>query len=170
MKQLFLAIFLFPCIVTAAQKKSKVYGDVTAVAFADPDADAKFGASFNVGYAVTNNFGFGVITDVFSGKDGNGYGQVCADFKYLISGVNKPVTPFIAIQPGSVIYSKEQKIGNTTITTRGSFAFNAMAGFRWLPNNAIGLSFSAGYSTIGFTVKDNETRTSGIRIQLGLSF
>ena len=170
MKQLLFAILLFSFTITAAQKKSKVYGDVTAVAFAEPDADAKFGASINVGYAITNNFGFGVIADVFPDKDGNGYGQVAADFKYLIAGINKQVSPFIALQPGTVIYSKDQKIGNTTITTRGSFAFNAMAGVRWMPSDAIGLSFSVGYSTIGFTVKDDERRTSGLRIQLGLSF
>lgn len=170
MKQFFVLILICMSTLSLSQEKSKLYGSFTAVGFGAKNTELKVGPSISIGYAIADKFGAGAIVDIFPGKDGGSYGQLAADFRFIMAGINSPVSPFIAVQPGTVLYSKESTIGNTTITTRGSFAFNGMAGVMYRPNKGIGVSFSIGYSTIGFTVKDEETRTNGLRVQLGVAF
>jgi len=169
MKYLMLLIASF-YLLPAFSQKSKVYVSVTGAVYAVENTELKAGANAGVGYLIDDKFGAGITADVWPGEDNSTYGVIAADFRYLFTGISKTVTPFITAQPGSVIYNRTFKVLNQEVTQRGSFSFNAMAGVMHRPQKGIGITFSVGYSTIGFTVKDTESRSNGFRANVGIIF
>lgn len=175
MKIAAIALLLLPITIIAQtkpapKKKSKGYAQVGASFYSTEQTKLESGLVAAVGFAPGPHFSGGVAFEFYVfGRDArytNGY----IDFRGYLVSTNKPVSPYISIQPGIVFYNGSTNIIGTTIKTKGSFAFNALFGVKANPKKGIGPFFNIGYSSIGFKTNNVLTEYDGFKAQLGFSF
>lgn len=160
-----LILSLLISISSYGQKKTG-FGQVAASAFINEKYENKFGisAAGGVGVGDLSSIGAGADFYVFSTPSSSNFAQIYGDFRFFFSGLSKEASPYIAFQPGAVLYNK--KIA--TITTKGSFAINGLAGF-FIRGKGIGGTMAIGVSHITFKSQSNlKTNYTGLKINVGL--
>lgn len=165
MKFLLLCL-LFP-VCCMSQKAG--YGNVAFSFFGSKSFQNSAGLNLSAGAALGKIVTTGITFDLypFSGDKKIKYSVVAADFRVFLEGNHKPVSPFIAVQPGYTLY--KEKILNVTV--RGDFAFGALAGMHVRSTKKMpGFIFAAGYQHISFTANKETSGSNGLKLNIGLSF
>lgn len=174
MKFIFSTIVLFFSLSLYAQKQvspSKAYGHFGLSVIGNEDFKTASGPSVVLGYIADKHIGIGAGADlvIFTASGSPRFVQAYGDFRFFIDA-KKVSTPFVTLQPGYVLYSKETRVGSTTVKTTGEFAGNVLAGMSFRPAKGLGISFAAGYTNFGFSTKGNSTRYGGLKAVLAIGF
>lgn len=168
MKKCLLALLVLLSLQLVAQKKSKGYAQLTPTFVVLPNWDNFFGMTAAVGYSPNGFVGIGGGIDffVFSKKKPK-FGQGYVDLRVFLAKPGNKVSPFIAVQPGFIIYRQSANYSPLTIDSKGSFAANVLVGLQAKP-----ITVNMGYTYISFKTKLNNNNTvanfSGARVSIGI--
>lgn len=176
---LFIIILISPLSIFSQEKKPvtqrKGYAYLSGSGFFNKEFDNRGAISGGVGYAPDKHIalGFGTSLFVFKNKYQMQFVQSYLDCRYFVSGINKTMSPFIAIQPGYIFYNGDptytDNYGNALYKTTGRFALNAMGGLYVRPEKGLGIFLSGGYSAISFKAGNHKTQYNGLRIEAGIT-
>ncbi len=166
----FLLSLLFP-LFTSAQKNTGGYAYFQPSFFINKKLGNQFALNGGVGFTPSKYIGFGASIEAYLFKDNFKFAVPHFDIRPFIVGLDKPVSYYISLQPGYVIYNNRMRVGNTNITTKGDFAIDIVAGLMGRPKEkkGIGITMNTGYSLLSFKTANTITRYHGYKIQAGIA-
>src|SRR5690606_33890409 len=145
-----LTILLFVLILSAinsfSQEQKNGFAHGGAYTLLVKDFDHKAALNAGIGFKAGSYFSAGISFDLCIFKDPK-FVIPKADFRIYPVRNDKEINPFVALQPGYVLYNQNN--------TKGSAAIDLLAGVMARPvkKKGIGLSLAAGYSKFGFKHK-----------------
>lgn len=157
-----LLLSLIISVSTFCQQK-KGYATVGASTIIIKDFNNKAAINAGIGFLAGDYFSAGVAFDLFIFKDPK-FIIPKADFRIYPVKNSKEVSPFVAIQPGYVMYNQAK--------TKGAAAIDVMGGIMARPvsKKGIGVSLAAGFSKFGFTVNGTTAYNDAVKIQAAILF
>lgn len=171
MKNLIIIIIFIPAV--ALSQKNKGYGMFGGTGFLSEKFDNIGGITAGAGMSSGDHVTLGIGADFFPfSKQVIKFVQPYGDIRVFFASLDKPISPYIALQPGLTLCNKTV----SGIRTTGSFAFNALVGIRGIPTtkNPIGVFLAMGYSNISFNTEYRgqsvRTKYGGVKVSGGLSF
>lgn len=163
------AALLFISTIAFCQNNAKGYGQIGITTFINEKFSNRAGVSMAGGVGIGNISSAGAGFDIYIlQKNKSQFVNAYGDFRFYIKGIKKSATPFVAVQPGWILYNK--KVG--MITSTGQFAFNALAGFTAKGPKAPGLIFMVGMSLITFKTSGTPdlNKYTGLKITAAVRF
>lgn len=161
----YLILFLLLPSFGFSQKK-KGYAQITYSGFLNKEFGNRHGFNASGGAYAGNRGSIGAGVDFFLfQKKYDKLAHLYADFRFYLVSLEKKAVPFVAFQPGMVLFNNTNAAG----TTRGSFGVNGMVGFFAKPP---GITASIGVSHLTFTRKNaaSNINYTGLKLIVGFLF
>ncbi len=165
MKKLLIILILLPL---AVQSQDKGYAFLQPSFFIKRNYTNQFNLNGGVGFRLGDYIGLGISLDAYVFKKAaDPFIIPKADFRGFLFPKDKNVLPFLAFQPGYVVYKQTVQ----RVTTKGAAAFDALIGvLAKPPKGGIGFTMSMGYSSFGFSAPGVSIRYNGFKVQAGVAF
>lgn len=149
-------------VCLAQQKKGHAY--IGTGILVGKEISNKVNMNAGVGFSIGNYLSAGLAFDLYIFKDPK-FVIPKADFRiYPMSNV-KEVSPFVALQPGYVLYNQKN--------VKGAASIDLLAGIMARPveKKGIGVALAVGYSKFGFKhTSSSAIYTDAFKIQAGILF
>lgn len=165
----FITVVLVFILVAFSSKntfaQSKGYGQIGPTLFVNNDMGNRMGISASGGGFVGGISSVGAGVDYYLNQK-DPMGMLYGDFRFYFQKVSKGSAPFIAFQPGGVLYSKTY----ATKTTKGSFGCNALAGFFVKSKKGIGGALQIGFTYLSFKEQEVTKQYPGLKGTVAVYF
>lgn len=161
----FITAILLSVIIaqTGIAQQKKGYASVGASTLIVKDFNNKASLNAGIGFMTGQYFSAGVAFDLFIFKDPK-FVIPKADFRIYPMKNDNEVSPFVALQPGYVMYNQGKVKGAASI----DLLLGVMA--RPVQKKGIGVNLAVGYSKFGFKTEGVAAYNDAVKIQAGILF